>query len=86
MIGKMYTYLHKDIPFATFTDVGIYGGRLNSLINSIKETNNLYNYIILPTYQIVETPLLLDVLSQNNFTIVHRIDTRASIFKHNEIL
>ncbi len=84
MRGNLITYLHKNIPLIMFTDVDFPSSGLNTLINLIKEANNVYNYVVLPTYQIEETPILLDVLTQNNFTIVHRIDTRASIFKHNK--
>ncbi|TFG10757.1 hypothetical protein EU534_00580, partial [Candidatus Heimdallarchaeota archaeon] len=80
-IGEMYFYLHKDIPIEYFKDITKYD-KVDNLVSFIQHEFSSYNYVILPTYQINETPFLLNILENNNFVLNHTIDNSASIYKY----
>lgn len=84
-IGEMYSYLHKDIPIKDFKDIENYE-IIDSLIRHIEEEYEMYNYVILPFYQIQETPILVTILYASNFTLVHTIDNSANIYRYNGTL
>jgi len=81
MQGSFYSYLHKNISIIYFKDIVEYD-RVDDLISCIQNEQDTYNYVILPQYQIEETPQLLEVLDYSHYSLVYNIDTRASIFSY----
>jgi hypothetical protein len=80
-LGDYYCYLHKNISIIVFRNLGTYSS-IYTLSLYTEEISYLYNYVIVPSYQIEETPEIIGILEGNQYVNVKEIKNEGFIYKY----
>ena len=80
-IGAYYCYLHKNIRIIEFRNLGTYSS-IHTLARYAEEIAYQYNYVIVPNYQIEETPEIINILEGNYYINVKNIKNEGFIYKY----
>ncbi|MHA1953249.1 MAG: hypothetical protein ACW96U_04825 [Candidatus Heimdallarchaeaceae archaeon] len=80
-LGDYYCYLHKNISIITLRRLGTYDS-IYTFDRYTEEKSYLYNYVIVPYYQIEETPEIISILEENHYVCVQEMNGQGYIYKY----